>query len=63
LNMLIKKLAKGLREFPSIKRVRILQLALELKRDSRLMVNRKLLLGRFLLEGGRASGLASSPQI
>ncbi|MBU1071187.1 hypothetical protein KKG65_02110 [Patescibacteria group bacterium] len=57
LNILIKKLAKGLREFPSIKRVKILQLALELKKDARLMVNRKLLLGRFLLEGWKISGL------
>lgn len=57
LNVLIKKLAKGLREFPSIKRVKILQFALELKKDARLMVNRKLLLGRFLLEGWKISGL------
>jgi hypothetical protein len=60
LNFFIKRLAKGLRGFPSARRVKILQLALELKKDSRLMVNKKLLLGRFLLEGCKISGLASS---
>jgi len=58
LNFLLVKLAKGLRGFPSIKRVKILKLGLELKKDSRLNVNKKLMLGRFLLEGWRISGLA-----
>jgi hypothetical protein len=53
LDLLMIKLAKGLRSLPSIKRVKILKLGLDLKKDARLMVNRKLLLGRFLLEGGR----------
>jgi len=60
LNFFIKKLAKALRVLPSSRRVKILNLGLELKKDSRLMVNRKLLLGRFLLEGWKASGLDSS---
>lgn len=58
LDFFIKRLAGALRSFPSIKRVRILQLGLELKKDARLMVNKKLLLGRFLLEGWKISGLA-----
>lgn len=60
LNFFITKLAKALRVFPSTKRVKMLKLGLELKKDARMMVNRKLLLGRFLLEGWRVSGLDSS---
>lgn len=60
LNFFIKKLAKALRGFPSARRVEMLKLGLELKKDARTMVNKKLLLGRFLLEGWRVSGLASS---
>lgn len=60
LSFLTERLAKGLRVLPSVKRVKILGLALELKKDAGLMVNRKLLLGRFLLEGGWISGLDSN---
>lgn len=59
LNFLLVKLANGLRTLPSLKRVRILKLGLELKKDAKLMVNRKMLLGRFLLEGGRIAQLDS----
>jgi hypothetical protein len=60
LNFFIKKLATALRNLPSMKRVKMLKLGLELKKDAGLMVNRKLLLGRFLLEGWKVSGLDSS---
>lgn len=60
LNFFITKLAKALRVFPSTRRVKMLKLGMELKKDARTMVNRKLLLGRFLLEGWRVSGLDSS---
>jgi replication-associated recombination protein RarA len=60
LDFFIKKLAKATRSVPSKRRVKILNLGLELKKDAGLMVNRKLLLGRFLLEGGQLSGLDSS---
>lgn len=63
LDSFINILAKGLRKLPSKRRVKILKLALELKKDSREMINGKLMLGRFLLEGGRVSGLASSALI
>ena len=63
LDSFINILAKGLRKLPSRKRVKILKLALELKKDSKEMINGKLMLGRFLLEGGRVSGLASSALI
>lgn len=57
LEFFILKLAGGLRELPSSKKVKILQLCLELQTDLRLMVNPKLVLGKFLLDGWKIAGL------